>query len=55
MKEIPIYVGAVCFIIVLSILTGMIKQPWWFRFIYEFPILSLITNYCKNYYDNGKD
>ena len=46
------YVYIICFIIVLDFITGMWKEPWWFRFVYNFPIILLL---CKIEKDYGKD
>ena len=43
------FVGVICFIGVLSLLTGMVNQPWWFRFIYEFPMIFLIVHFSREY------
>lgn len=38
------FIGIVCFIVVLSLVTGMVNQPWWFRLIYNFPLVYLIVD-----------
>jgi hypothetical protein len=42
MKEVFRFIGILSFVIVLALLTGMEKQPWWFRLIYQFPIILLL-------------
>lgn len=42
MKRIVILIGISFVVAVLSVITGMYRQPWWFRFVYEFPIIMLL-------------
>lgn len=41
MKELIRYVGIICTVVVIALLTGMYKQPWWFMFVYHFPMIML--------------
>lgn len=54
MRNIIFFVGIVCFMVVLSVLTGMVNQPWWFRLIYNFPIIFLFV-YFYDRERNNKD
>lgn len=42
MKELIRYVGIICTVVVIALLTGMYKQPLWFRFVYTFPMIMLL-------------
>ena len=43
------FIGIVCFIVVLSLITGMASQPFWFGLIYNFPLVYLIVEkYVKD-------
>lgn len=48
MKELIRYVGIICTVVVIALLTGMDKQPWWFRFVYMFPMIMLLVITTKN-------
>lgn len=48
-RNIMFFIGVICFMGVLSLLTGMVNQPWWFRFIYEFPMIFLIVHFSREY------
>ena len=42
MKELIRYVGIICTVVVIDLLTGMYNQPWWFRFVYTSPMIILL-------------
>ena len=42
MKELIRYVGIICTVVVIELLTGMNNQPWWFQFVYTFPMIMLL-------------
>jgi len=42
MRKIVTLIGIAFAVAVLSFFTGMYRQPWWFRFVYDFPIIMIL-------------
>ena len=48
MKEVFRLIGISSFVIVLALLTGMQNHPWWFRLIYQFPLIYMVFNITES-------
>ena len=42
MRRIVTLIGISCVVAVLSVITGMYRQAWWFQFVYDFPIIMIL-------------